>query len=258
MLALLVHNFSAIQQVDRHTLATTRKSNEETAMNLKLFRSTIAAVLTLLLSTVAMAENSLPEVSHDGLHLMKNTKLRAVYMKPGANLDEYDKVALLACYVAFQKNWQRNYNDQSMDLMDRVTDEDMKNIRDSLAKEFNKVFTQVLTEGGHQMVTEGGSGVLIIQPAIVNLEVTAPDTMSPGEATISANAGQMTLYMQLHDGKTGDIIARIIDPEAVGGDFAEIRNSVTNMADAERVLRRWATILNGHLEDVTAAASSKK
>ena len=227
-------------------------------MNLKFLRHSIIAVMTLLLSTFAIAESSLPEVSHDGLHLVKDSKLRAVYMKPGANLDEYDKVALLACYVAFQKNWQRNYNDESIDLMNRVTDQDMKNIRDSLAKEFNKVFTKVLTEGGHQMVTKAGSGVLIVQPAIVNLEITAPDTMSPGEATISANAGQMTLYMQLHDGKTGDIIARIIDPEAVGGDFAEIRNSVTNMADAERVLRRWATILNGHLEDVTAASSAKK
>jgi hypothetical protein len=108
------------------------------------------------------------------------------------------------------------------------------------------------------MVTEGGSGVLIVQPAIVNLEITAPDTMAPGAMTFSANAGQMTLYMQLHDGKTGDIIARIIDPEAVGGDFAEIRNSVTNMADADRVLRRWATILNDHLAAVTATSSSKE
>lgn len=227
-------------------------------MYTKFLRYAIAAIMTLLLSSMALAKSPLPEVSHDGLHLMKDTTLRAVYMKPGANLDQYDKVALLACYVAFQKNWQRNYNDESIDLMDRVTDEDMKNIRDNLATEFNKVFTKVLTEGGHQMVTKAGSGVLIVQPAIVNLQLTAPDTMSPGEATISANAGQMTLYMQLYDGKTGDIIARIIDPEAMGGDFAEIRNSVTNMADAERVLRRWATILNGHLEAVTAATSAKK
>ena len=227
-------------------------------MSMTLFRHSAAILLSLLLASTVLAKDSLPEVSHDGLHLMKDTKLRAVYMKPGANLDEYDKVALLACYVAFQKNWERNYNDQTLDLMDRITDQDMKKIRDTLAAQFNKVFTEVLTKGGHQMVTEGGSGVLIVQPAIVNLEITAPDTMAPGEATFSANAGQMTLYMQLHDGKTGDIIARIIDPEAVGGDFAEIRNSVTNMADADRVLRRWATTLNDHLEAVTATSSSKK
>jgi len=226
-------------------------------MFMKLARNSTAVILSIFLATTLLAKDSLPEVSHDGLHLMKDTKLRAVYMKPGANLDEYDKVALLACYVAFQKDWQRNYNNETMSLSNRISDKDMKKIRDKLAEEFNKIFTEVLTKGGHQMVTEGGSGVLVVQPAIVNLEITAPDTMAPGETTFSANAGQMTLYMQLHDGKTGDIIARVIDPEALGGNFAQIRNSVTNMADADRVLRRWATILSDHLEAVSAGSTKK-
>ena len=226
-------------------------------MLIKLLRNSTAVILSMLLAATLLAKDPLPEVSHDGLHLMKDTKLRVVYMKPGANLDEYDKVALLACYVAFQKDWQRNYNNETASLMNRISDKDMKKIRDKLAEQFNKVFTEVLTKGGHQMVTDGGSGVLIVQPAIVNLEITAPDTMSPGEATFSANAGQMTLYMQLHDGKTGDIIARVIDPEAIGGDFAQIRNSVTNMADANRVLQRWATILSDHLEAVSAGSTRK-
>ena len=228
-------------------------------MRLNFLHTCAAAVLSMLLAATVAADNSLPEVSHDGLHLMKNTKLRAVYMKPGANLDEYDKVALLACYVAFNKNWQRNYNDQSMDLMDRVTDQDMKNIRDKLAEEFNKVFTDVLTKSGHEMVTQAGTGVLIVQPAIVNLEVNAPDLLTAGMGqSFSADAGQMTLYMQLYDGKTGDIIARVIDPEAAGDEAFEVRNSVTNMADAERVLRRWATILDSHLATVTAASSASQ
>ena len=226
-------------------------------MLMKLLRNSTAVLLSMFLAPTLLAKDPLPEVSHDGLHLMKDTKLRVVYMKPGANLDEYDKVALLACYVAFQKDWQRNYNNETASLMNRISDKDMKKIRDKLAEQFNKVFTEVLTKGGHQMVTDGGSGVLIVQPAIVNLQITAPDTMSPGEATFSANAGQMTLYMQLHDGKTGDIIARVIDPEAIGGDFAQIRNSVTNMADANRVLRRWATILSDHLEAVSAGSTRK-
>jgi Protein of unknown function (DUF3313) len=223
-----------------------------------LFKSSVA-VLSLIFAAALAADTALPEVSHDGLHLMKDTKLRAVYMKPGANLKSYDKVALLATYVAFNKNWQRDQNEEAMDLSDRITDQDMTRIRTELATEFNKVFTDVLTKAGHQMVTTGGTGVLIVRPAIVNLEVTAPDTMSAGmEQTFSASAGQMTLYMELLDGKTGDIIARIIDPEAVGGEFAEVRNSVTNMAAAEEVLRRWATILSNHLGEATAAASANQ
>jgi hypothetical protein len=228
-------------------------------MILRTLLKSALAVLSLALAAAVVADDALPEVSHDGLHLLKNTKLRAVYMKPGANLDNYDKVALLACYVAFNKNWQRNQNDEAIDLSDMITDQDMTRIRTDLATEFNKVFTEVLTKAGHQMVTTGGTGVLIVQPAIVNLEVTAPDTMSPGmQQNFSASAGQMTLYMQLYDGKTGDIIARIIDPEAAGDDFVEVRNSVTNMAAAEEVLRRWATILSNHLGEVAAASTAKQ
>jgi len=217
-----------------------------------------AFLVSLFVSAGSIADDALPEVSHDGLHLLHGTKLRAVYMKPGANLDEYDKVALLACYVAFNKNWQRDYNDQSMDLANRVTDEDMKKIRETLSTEFNKVFTKVLEKGGHPVVTKSGAGVLIVQPAIVNLEVTAPDTMAPMDQSFSADAGQMTLYMQLYDGRTGDIIARVIDPEAAGDDTFEVRNSVTNLADAERVLTRWAEILNKHLGELAATTTAKK
>ena len=46
----------------------------------------------------------MPAVSHDGLQLMHDTKLQVIYMKEGADLSEYDKVALLDCYVAFRKN----------------------------------------------------------------------------------------------------------------------------------------------------------
>lgn len=228
-------------------------------MRLNTLLKMIFAVSSLVFAAALAADTALPEISHDGLHLMKDTKLRAVYMKPGANLKDYDKVALLATYVAFNKNWQRDQNEEAMDLSDMITDQDMTRIRTELATEFNKVFTDVLTKAGHQMVTTGGTGVLIVRPAIVNLEVTAPDTMSAGmQQSFSASAGQMTLYMELLDGKTGDIIARIIDPEAAGGEFVEVRNSVTNMAAAEEVLRRWATILSNHLGDAAAAASASK
>ena len=227
-------------------------------MKSSVFIKLLVLIFISSMSSYAHAQDEFPQFTVDGLELLKSSELAVVYAHPEADLGQYSKIYLLDTNVSFKKNWQRNYNDETASLMDRISDKDMKNIRDKLAQEFNKVFTEVLTKGGHQMVTEGGSGVLIIQPAIVNLEVTAPDTMSPGETTISANAGQMTLYMQLHDGKTGDIIARVMDPEAMGGSFAMIRNSVTNMADADRVLRRWATILNDQLETASAASSAKK
>ena len=205
-------------------------------------RQLAAGVVALMLSVTVLADDALPEVSHDGLHLLKHTKLRAVYMKPGANLDEYTKIALLECYVAFAKNWQRDHNDNTVGLMDRITDTEMKQIRDKLSAQFNKVFTKVLsTKGGHEMVKEGGTGVLIIRPAIVNLEITAPDTMDAGmEINYVTNAGQMTLYLELWDSATNTLLARVMDAQADPDTMAQMGGSVTNKAAADRILRGWA------------------
>jgi hypothetical protein len=214
-----------------------------------MFRKMLVSLVIAVAATTAMAKTDLPAVSHDGLHLMPDTKLRAVYMKPGADLSQYDKVALLDTYVAFAKNWKREHNeDETFDQ--RVSDKDMKEITDRVSKEFTKEFTKVLsTEGGHQVVADAGTGVLILRPAIINLDVTAPDLMTAGMSeTAVASAGSMTLYLELFDGKTQSIIARIIDPEAADNvGIAQMANRVTNTADFDRVLRRWAEILNAHL-----------
>jgi hypothetical protein len=216
-----------------------------------MFNKLIVSLLLAMTATLAVAKADLPAVSHDGLHLMPDTKLRAVYMKPGADLSQFDKVKILDAYVAFRKHWQREHNeDEPFDH--RVSDRDMKEIRDRVQKAFAKEFTKVLTKGGHQVVTDGGDGVLILRPAIVNLDITAPDIMSPDMSqTFVASAGSMTLYLELYDGKTNAIIARIIDPEAANNmGIAEVANRVTNTADFDRVVRRWAELLNKHLAHV--------
>jgi hypothetical protein len=216
-----------------------------------MFNKFIVSLLLAMAATLAVAKADLPAVSHDGLHLMPDTKLRAVYMKPGADLSQFDKVKLLDAYVAFRKHWKREHNeDEPFDH--RVSDRDMKEIRDRVQKAFAKEFTKVLTKGGHQVVTDGGDGVLILRPAIVNLDITAPDIMSPDMSeTMVASAGSMTLYLELYDGKTNAIIARIIDPEAADNmGIAQVANRVTNTADFDRVVRRWAEILNKHLTQV--------
>jgi hypothetical protein len=195
-----------------------------------------------------MGKPEFPATTTDGLQLVPDTKLAAVYLKPGATLSQYDKIALLDPYVAFAKNWQRDYNEEAT-FENQVTDKDMLEIRQKVAREFSREVLRVLKADGRQIVSTGGAGVLILRPAIVNLQITAPDLMTPGmEQTFVTNAGSMTLYLELLDGKTGDLIARIIDPEAADdAGIAQVANGVTNTADFDRVVDRWAQILNSHL-----------
>jgi hypothetical protein len=228
-------------------------------MNQSLSRSRFTMnalwLLTLMvLALPALQAKDLPKTTDDGLELVEHTKLRAVYMKPGASLAQYDRVAILDCFVSFKKNWQRDYNDQAVGLEDRVSQKDMDEIKQRLADEFKQVFTKELEDKGYEVVTGGAKNVVVLRPAIINLVVTAPDTMSPGmEQTFVASAGEMTLYMELYDSLTSDLIARVIDPEAARdeGGFG-MSNRVTNKADADRILRKWADSLRSHLGAVQA------
>jgi len=218
-----------------------------------MLRTLLVSLVASLLAACAAAPSSYPPVSTDGLQLLPHTTLAAVYMKPGADLGQYDKIALLDTYVSFAKNWQRDYNEEAT-FEDQVSDKDMQTIRENVAKEFAREMTRVLSsQDGRQFVTTGGAGVLILRPAIVNLQVTAPDLMTPGmEQTFVASAGSMTLYLELLDGKTGDLIARIIDPEAADdAGMAQVANGVTNTADFDRVVLRWAQLLNSHMAQVS-------
>ena len=174
--------------------------------------------ILLLSATGAGARDKLPETTPEGLVLQHDTKMAAVYMRPGASLAEYDKIALLKAYVAFKKNWVREHNREE-GFEQQLRDKDVKRIRRELA---------------------------------------APDLMTAGmQNTYAASAGQMTLYMELLDGVSGELLYRVIDPEAAGNEMWEVRNKVTNKADADRVLKRWATLLNDHLAKVQAADKAK-
>lgn len=209
-------------------------------------------IVVVLISGSLYAKDKLPEVSSDGLHLVHHTKLRVVYMKPGVNLDKYDEVKILDCFVQFEKNYQRDYNLNEIGLQGRVTTKDMDDIKTGLAAEFRKVFTEQLEKGGQEVVDTTGPNVLLLRPAIINLNVTAPDVMQAGiENTYVASAGQMTLYMELYDSATSELIGRVVDPEAgQSGGLAFNANRVTNTAEADQILRRWADLLSSHLGDV--------
>jgi hypothetical protein len=219
--------------------------------------SILTLTLALLVAPLAgLAAPELPETTTDGLRLVKGTEARAVYMAEGADLSQYDKLAMLKAYVAFKKNWKKEHNREASTLEDRVSDKDMQKIRDKLAEEFAKVFVEVLEkEGGHEFVKDAGAGVLILRPAIIDLDVAAPDLMQPDTSTFVASAGSMTLYLEMYDGKTGAKIVEVIDPQAASDGMWHYSNSVTNKSQADRVIRRWAELLNKHLAEVKTVTS---
>jgi hypothetical protein len=208
----------------------------------------LSAGLIFACAQAVFADEPPPQVSKDGLQLVKQTKERLVYLRPGAKFSQYDRVAVLDCYVEFQKNWARDYNSETVSLNQQVTDDDIKRMKSALAAEFKRVFVTELTKGGYQVVDAAAPDVLVLRPALVNVQVTAPDLMTPGiNGAVVRSAGSATLYLELWDSSTNTILARVLDAKADQQPFAQPANRVTNTAAADRILTSWANDLVRHL-----------
>ena len=55
----------------------------------------LAGIIALTGACASSQQQDLPEVDKDGLELVKQHDLGAVYVKPGASLKPYDKIILL-------------------------------------------------------------------------------------------------------------------------------------------------------------------
>lgn len=209
----------------------------------------------LLLASPALAKDELPEITVDGLVRVSGSEWAVVYAEPDADLSGYNKVVVLETAVAFKKNWQRDFNRDSR--ANRVTDQDMERIRNKLSKEFGEVFRQVLeADDGYPVVDEKGADVLLLRPAIVDLDVTAPADLGVGRSQIYAdNAGAMSLYLEIYDSLTGDLIAKGYDRKADRrAAFMNWQTSVSNRQAADRILKAWAQSLRDALDEAHAKA----
>lgn len=208
-------------------------------------------------SSIAKSKNELPEYTVEGLKRIPDTKdIAVVYAEPGATLEQYKRVFLVEAAVAFKKNWQR---DQSRGLT-RVSSRDMERIKNEVKKLFAEVFTEELQKGGYEMATERAEDVLIVRPAIIDLNINAPDVMSSGMSqTYTTTAGSMTLYLELYDSETDDLLAKAIDPTYDrNSGYMQWATSVSNRAAARRMMKPWAEVLRKGLDEAHAATKKKE
>jgi len=224
-------------------------------MSLNRISLVMALALSTAVSTSALAKEDLPAVNDEGMELIKDSAMTTVYADPDVDLGIYKRILLKDATVAFKKNWKRN---QNRNTMVKINNREMEKIQSDVATLFNEVFTKELIDGGYELVDEAGDDVLIVVPAIVDLDVTAPDIPRAGRTnSFSESAGEMTLQLELFDSVTNDKIAKATDRKRdYERGYAEWRTSVSNRAVAKRFMTSWAEALKATLDDAKASTSS--
>lgn len=205
-----------------------------------------AVMLGLGACATQPAGSGYAEQTADGLQRVNTPRLDVAYVRPGADFSRYHKVMIKSVEVRFLKDWAREHRE--------VTPADQERIKQGLARLFREVFTAELQKKGNiQVVNEPGPDVLAINAQLIDLDVTAPDTLRSGRnQTFVTTAGSVTLLGELSDSVSGEILARVADHKQARTftDHFEIANSVTNSMEARRVLRYWADLLRRHLTAV--------
>lgn len=209
----------------------------------------VMVALLGVVSTLAPGLASGQDTSFDGLERVESSRIAIAYLAPDADFSVFTRVKILEPAVAFRANWQR---DQNRNRTRNITTRDMERIKADVASLFQEVFAQRLTSGGYEVTDEVADDVLIVRPAIIDLDIAAPETRSASAPRVfTASASAATIYVELFDAATGQIIGRGADRQATRstGGFMTWSTRVTNVAEARSALDRWAGLLVDFLNE---------
>ncbi|MCZ6526080.1 MAG: DUF3313 family protein [Gammaproteobacteria bacterium] len=184
------------------------------------------------------------DVTFEGLERVQGSRMAIAYKHPEADFSVYSKIMLLDVYIAFKKNWKREHR--------RVSNSDMNRIKKRGASLFRQVFTDVLEEGGYPVVDVADDDVLLVRPAIIELDIKAPDVQTSGMSrTYVTNVGNATLYVELYDSTSGAILGRGIDRKSARNSTGfRMSSSVYNSSEARKIFREWAGYLKAGLDEI--------
>jgi hypothetical protein len=180
--------------------------------------------------------------SYDGLVVVEGSRAYVAFIDPKADFSVFKRVAILDPQVAFRSNWRRDVN---RSRSRNVRPSDVERIKEDVARLFREVFVEQLEVAGYEVVNYGDEDVVVLRPAILELDITAPDLRDAGRSrTYAVNRSEATVLLELIDSVSGDIIGRAVDRRGSrGGSLAMSNNRMTNRADARREFRVWADML---------------
>ena len=226
-------------------------NSKETLARIVFGKVVVSCALVGLAATTVFAQDE-EGISFDGLVPVENARVAGAFIDPDADFSVFERVAILDPFVAFKSNWQRDQN-RDRRGSSRISASDMERIKADVARLFKEVMIERLeSDDGYEVVDGANYDVLLLRPAIIDLDITAPDTLSAGRSqTFAASTGAATLYIELFDSVSGEIIGRAIDRQGArrGGGTVSWSNRVTNVAEARRVFGHWADLLRSFLDE---------
>jgi hypothetical protein len=189
-------------------------------------------------------------VTPDGLHLVEHEPFRTTYVKPGADLQRYNKVLVQEVTVSYKTPPRPSGSGMyAINPNYALPDSAIK----SLKRYFHDAFVKELGRSQKFSVAEApGPDVLLISGHIVNLQIKAPPErdQSVDETDYTSSSGQMTLILDARDSKSGEPLVRVGQGRAIqnmDGGWHQ-NDPVSNSAAVREMFQSWAMNLRIELD----------
>ena len=215
---------------------------------LAAFTAVVTFALVAMTTTPARAEGEEKVDPFAGLKKIEDAKVGVAYIDPDADFSVFKRVAISDPYVAFRADWRR---DQNRDRIRPISSGHAERIRSNVAKLLKEVFTERLeADDGFEVTKEAGYDVLLVKPALVDLDINVPETQTAGaSATVTATTGQAVLYIELFDSVSGDLLGRAADRQVGKNAHFGLSTEALIAAQARQAFEEWADKLRGFLDE---------
>lgn len=209
----------------------------------RLFVFTTSIISTLLLSCAGPAP-----VPEPGMEVVHHGYGEEMQLATDVDWNNYTKIILHTAPVEFRENWR---SDQERLQGKALREEDIKRIEDAVAGQLARTMYRTLSEqGGYELTSESGVGVMHFMPNIVDLDVHAAGWVQNSILeSLPESRGSMTTELVIRDSVSDSLLGvawqQQSDPR--GGDM-ELTISVSNATAFRLMSQNWANWLLKQLD----------
>ena len=211
----------------------------------------VALGLAASLASGCAADPPPDETTADGLVRVVSRSVGGVYRAPDSTFIQYQRVILEPPSISFAEDWAEMHPKVGPAEIARIRAESVHMFRDEFAREFVK-------RGSYKFADEPAPDVLLIVPAIEELNIMAPEAGDgPGERTyLTMRPVTMKVTGDIRDAVTGKVVGRVITfHPAEQNPNSELRlaNRSANAQEQRRVFAEWSLLVHEALNVAKAA-----
>ncbi|GLX83730.1 DUF3313 family protein [Thalassotalea eurytherma] len=248
-----VYNYYKVRSIRCLVHQQTRfnfKQGKGITMLTSIKKATIVAVSAsmMLMSQAALAGKK----TDDGLTEVKSGNFSVAYIKEGYDFSQFTKIKLVEPHVKMKKNWRRDFNRAQKSLASRASKTDEEKIVSNVKGIYQDVLKAQFDKRGMPIVEENGADVLVLLPALINLNIFQPDLNNASGSKVQIKqSGSATVYFELYNSATGEILAKMAQTSMLGEHRKSFQysNAVIINGDIKMKLEDWLNQLNDHVID---------